>query len=86
MNMTRQVSLLNTTIAACKERVRPRDSVLPLGNPAWAQPPWLDQSWRVKIQSREEATRETGLAAVACTMCLYTDASVGKKLAAVAVV
>jgi hypothetical protein len=34
MNVTRQVSLLNATIAACKERVRPRDSVLPLGNPA----------------------------------------------------
>ena len=67
---------MNATIAACKERVRPRDSVLPLGNPAWAQPPWLDLSWRVKIQSREEAIRETELAAAACTMCLYTDASV----------
>jgi hypothetical protein len=61
-------------------------SLVPLGNPAWTQPPWLDQSWMVKIQSREEATRETGLAAVTCTMCRDTDASVGKKLAAVAVV
>jgi hypothetical protein len=34
MNVTRQVSPLNATIAACKERVRPRGSVLPLGNPA----------------------------------------------------
>jgi len=40
----------------------------------------------VKIQSREETTRETGLAAAVCTTCLYTDASVGEKLAAVAVV
>ena len=32
MNVTRQVSPLNATIAACKERVRPRDSVLLLGN------------------------------------------------------
>jgi hypothetical protein len=56
------------------------------GNPAWTQPPWLDQSWIVKIQSREEAIRETGLAAAACMMCLYTDASVREKLAAVAVV
>jgi hypothetical protein len=32
--VTRQVSPLNATIAAYKERVRPRDSVLPLGNPA----------------------------------------------------
>jgi hypothetical protein len=39
MNLTRQVSLLNATIAACKERVRPRGSVLPLGNLAWTQPP-----------------------------------------------
>jgi hypothetical protein len=84
MNVARQVSLLNGTTAACKERVKPRDSVLPLGNPAWTQPPWIDQSWRVKTQSREEAIRETGLAASACTMCLYTDASVREKLAAVA--
>jgi hypothetical protein len=86
MNVARQVSSLNATIAACKERVRPRDSVLPLGNLAWTQPLWVDQSWRVLIQSREEVIRETGMVAAACTMCLYTDASVGKKLAAIAVV
>jgi hypothetical protein len=40
----------------------------------------------VKIQTREEATRETGLATAACIMCLYTDASVGEKLVAVAIV
>jgi len=86
LNVARQVSPLNATIGTCKERVKPRDSVLPLGNPAWTHLPWLDQSWRVKIQSREEAIRETGLATAACTMCLYTDASVGDKLAAVVVV
>jgi hypothetical protein len=86
MNVARRVPPLNATIAACKERVKPNDSVLPLRNPAWTRPPWLDQSWMVTIQSREEAKRETRLAAAACTMCLYTDASVGEKLAAVAVV
>jgi ribonuclease HI len=86
MNVARQVSPLNATIAACKERVKPSDSVLPLGSPAWTQPPWIDQSRRVVIRSREEAVRETGTAAAALTMCLYTDASVGKKLVAIAVV
>jgi hypothetical protein len=86
MNVARHVSPLNATIAACKDRVKPKDSVLLLGNPAWIQPPWLDQSWRVLVQSREEAMRETGTAAAAYTMCLYTDASIGRKLAAVVVV
>jgi hypothetical protein len=35
MNVARQASPLSATIAACKERVKPSDSVLPLGNPAW---------------------------------------------------
>jgi hypothetical protein len=39
MNVARQASLLSATIAACKERVKPSDSVLPLGNSAWTQPP-----------------------------------------------
>jgi len=39
MNVARQVSLLNATIAAFKERIKPNDSVLLLGNPAWTQPP-----------------------------------------------
>jgi ribonuclease HI len=86
MNVARQVLPLNATIAACKERVKPGDSVLPLGNPAWTQPPWSDQGRRVVLRNREEAVRETGMAAAALTMCLYTDASVGKKLAAIAVV
>jgi hypothetical protein len=38
------------------------------------------------IRSREEAVKETGMAAAALTMCLYIDASVGKKLAVIAVV
>jgi hypothetical protein len=86
MNVARKVSPLSATIAACKERVKPRDSVLPLGNPAWTQPPWLDQSWRVVIQSREEAIREVGMAATVYTIYLDTDTSLGKKLAVVAVV
>ena len=32
MHVAERVSPLNATIAACKERVRPRDSVLLLGN------------------------------------------------------
>jgi hypothetical protein len=39
MNVARQVSPLNATIAACKERIKPSYSVLPLGNSAWTQPP-----------------------------------------------
>jgi hypothetical protein len=35
MNVAERVSPLNATIAACKERVKPRHSVVPLGNPAW---------------------------------------------------
>jgi hypothetical protein len=46
----------------------------------------VDQSRRVIIQNREEAVRETGIAVAVLTMCLYTDASVGKKLAAIVVV
>lgn len=38
------------------------------------------------IQNKEEAIRETGLAAAALTMCLYPGASVGPKLAAIAAV
>jgi hypothetical protein len=38
MNVARQASPLSATIAACKERVKPSDSVLLLGNPAWTQP------------------------------------------------
>jgi hypothetical protein len=42
MNVAGQVSPLNATIAACKERVKSRDSVVPLGNPGWTQPPgWI---------------------------------------------
>jgi hypothetical protein len=40
----------------------------------------------VVIRSREEAVRETGIAAAALTMCLYTDVSARKKLATIAVV
>jgi hypothetical protein len=85
-DVARQVSPLSATIAACKERVKPRDSVLPPVNPAWTQLPWIDRSWRALIQNREEVIRETGIAAAARTICLYTDASVGKKLVGVAVV
>jgi hypothetical protein len=35
MNVARQVLPLNATIAACKGRVKPRDSVVLLGNLAW---------------------------------------------------
>lgn len=86
LNVARQRSPLDATIAAFKRYLKPEGSVTPLGNPAWLHPPWSVHGWRVVIQRREEATDEAGLAAAAHVMCLYTDASVGKRLAAVAVV
>jgi hypothetical protein len=38
------------------------------------------------IRSQEEAVKEIGIAVAVLTIYLYTDASVGKKLAVIAVV
>ncbi|KAM0721336.1 hypothetical protein Q7P37_003040 [Cladosporium fusiforme] len=86
LNTTRYPSPLDRTIAVYKARLKPKGTILPLPNPAWVMPPWVEQSWRVSIQDREGAIQETSRVAASHTMGIYTDASVGKRLVGVAVV
>lgn len=86
MNVARVISPLGATITVDKDKLKPKGSIFPQRNPSWMQPPCSDQAWRVTIKGKEVAIRETGPAAAALAMCLFTDAWVGEKLAAIAVV
>jgi len=86
LNIAKCPSPLDRTIAIYKARLKPKGAILPLPNPAWTMPPWVEQSWRVSIKDREEAVRDTGRVAASRTMGIYTDASVGKRLVGAAVV
>jgi len=86
LNVNRHISLLNTTIAACKKRLGPSASRPPLGNPAWIQAPRIDHSYRVTIREKDEAIQDISRVAGANVFSLYTDASVTKRLASIAVV
>ena len=55
-------------------------------NPPWIHAPWIDHSHRVVIKEKDQAIRDTATIAGADIVGLYTDASVAKRLAAIAVV
>jgi hypothetical protein len=57
-----------------------------MSNPPWIQAPWTDHSYRVAIKEKDQAIRDTATIAGADIVGLYTDASVAKRLAAIAVV
>jgi len=85
-NVITQVSPLGATVAVSKERLKPNGSRLPVGNPPWIHAPWIDHSHRVVIKEKDQAIRDTATIAGADIVGLYTDASVAKRLAAIAVV
>jgi acetylglutamate synthase len=84
-NIYRYISPLSAVCALAKERLKPKGSRSPIGNPLWIQPPWIDYSNRVEIKEKSQATRETATTAGANILGLYTDASVAKRLASIAV-
>jgi hypothetical protein len=86
LNIYRYISPLSGVCILAKERLKPRGSRLPLGNPPWIQPPWIDYSNRVEIKEKSQAIRETATIAGANILGLYTDASVARRLASIAVV
>jgi hypothetical protein len=57
-----------------------------MGDPSWVQAPWIDHSHRVVIKEKDQAIRDTATIAGGGTVGLYTDASVAKRLASIAVV
>jgi ribonuclease HI len=85
-NVITQVSPLGATVAVSKERLKPNGSRLPMENPPWIHAPWIDHSHRVVIKEKDQAIRDTATIAGADIVGLYTDASVAKRLAAIAVV
>ncbi|KAM0718341.1 hypothetical protein Q7P37_006673 [Cladosporium fusiforme] len=60
-------SPLDRNIAMHKARLKPKRAILPLPNPAWNMPPWVEQGWRVTIKDREDAVRATGPVAASRT-------------------
>jgi ribonuclease HI len=85
-NVITQVSPLGAIVAVSKERLRPNRSRLPIGNPPWIHAPWMDHSYRVVIKEKVQAIRDTATITGADIVGLYTDASVAKRQAAIAVV
>jgi hypothetical protein len=85
-NVITQVSPLGATVAVSKERLKPNGSRLPMGNPLCIHAPWMDHSYRVVIKEKDQAIRDTATIAGADIVGLYTDASVAKRLAAIAAV
>lgn len=57
-----------------------------MGNQPWIQAPWIDQNHRVIIKGKDQAIRDTTMIAGAGIVSLYTEESVAKRLAAIAVV
>jgi hypothetical protein len=86
LNIYRYISLLSTVYAVAKERLKPRGSRPPLVNPPWIQLPWTDHRNRVEIKERSQAIREIATTVGANILGLYTDTSVAKRLASIAVV
>jgi hypothetical protein len=62
--------------------LKPRGSRVPTGNPPWIQAPWIDYSHRVVIKEKDQAIKEANTQ----LRGLFTDASVLRRLAAIAVV
>jgi hypothetical protein len=86
LNTYRYVSPLSAVCVLAKERLKPKGSWSPIGNPPWIHPPWIDYSNRVGIKERSQTIRETATTAGANILGLYTDASVTKRPASIAVV
>jgi len=86
LNVGRYTSPLSAVCAIAKVRLKPKGSRLPLGDPPWIQPPWVDHSSRVVIEEKGQAVREAAATVGANILALYTDASVAKRLASIAVV
>jgi hypothetical protein len=82
LNVNRYISPLNATIAVSKERLKPRGSRVPTGNPPWIQAPWIDHSHRAVIKEKDQAIKEANTQ----PRGLFADASVSRRLAAIAVV
>jgi ribonuclease HI len=85
-NVITHVSPLGATVAVSTERLNPFGSRLPMGNPPWIHVPCIDQSHRVVIKEKDQAIRDTATIAGVNIVGIYTDASVAKRLAAIAVV
>lgn len=85
-NVGRYISPLSAVCMIAKARLKPKGSRLPLENPPWVQPPWIDHSSRVVIEEKSQAIREAATTTGANIPGLYTDASVAKRLASIAVV
>jgi hypothetical protein len=86
LNIYRYISPLSAVCALAKERLKLKGSRSPIGNPPWIHPPWIDYSNRVEIKEKSQAIRETATTSGANILGLYTDASVAKRLASIAVV
>jgi hypothetical protein len=86
LNVGLYKSPLSEVYIAVKTRLKPRVSGPPIGNPPWIQPPSIDHSYRIKIKERSQAIEEAAITSGANILDLYTDASVAKRLASIAVV
>jgi hypothetical protein len=88
LDVCRYMSPLSTVYIVAKERLKPKGSRPPIGNPPWVQSPWTDHSCRVKIEERNQAIKDAATIAGANILGLYADASVNvtKRLASIAVV
>jgi hypothetical protein len=75
-----------TLCIVAKERLKPRGSRPPIGNPPWVQLLWTDHSYQVKIKERNQAIKDAATIAGAKILGLYADASVTKRLASIAVI
>jgi hypothetical protein len=81
LDIYRYISPLSAVCIAAKERLKPRGSRRPIGNPPWVQPPWTDYSYRVKIKGRSQVIKDAAKIARAKIPGLYVEASVAKRLA-----
>jgi hypothetical protein len=86
LDVYRYISPLSAVCIVAKERLKLKGSRLPIGNPPWIQSPWTDHSYRVKIKERNQVIKDVAIIVGTNILRLYTDASVAKRLAAIAVV
>jgi hypothetical protein len=86
LNIYRYISPLSTVYVLAKERLKLKGSRSPIRNPPWIYPPGIDYSNRVEIKERSQVIRETVIIAGVNILSLYTDVSVAKRLALIAVV
>jgi ribonuclease HI len=85
-NIYRYISPLSAVYKAAEKRLKPRGVGPPMASPPWIQPPWISHSHRVEIKEKSLAMREASRIAGANILGLYSDASVAKRLASIAVV